>query len=102
VHVCGGSINISAPLPGAARPGRTYPRQFQQPSERLASDNGRTCVTPTFNMTDEKTVVIGIIHCLTNADFPPAELHAANFRQFAACIDAVVFGQVFLVAIPAG
>lgn len=53
-------------------------------------------------MADEKPVVISVIHRLTDADFPSAELHAANLGQLVAGIDTFVFGLVFLVTIAAG
>jgi hypothetical protein len=54
-----------------------------------------------FDMPDEKAIVIGIIHSLANADFPSAELQAANFIQLAAGLDALIFWHVSIFAIAA-
>ena len=80
----------------------TTPSQLQRLDAAPGSKNGWGGMTPAFDMTDEETVVIGIVHGLTDADFPPAELHASDFGQFAARIDAVVFRIVLLVAGAAG
>jgi hypothetical protein len=54
-----------------------------------------------FDMADQKTVVISIINSLADADFPPAELKAADLVQFATGIDAFVLGHVFVFTITA-
>jgi len=54
-----------------------------------------------FDMPDQKTIVIGIINSLADADFPPAELKATDFVQFAAGIDAFILGHVFVFTITA-
>ena len=52
-------------------------------------------------MPDQKPVVVGIVHGLTNTDFPPAELQAADLLQFAAGFETLIFGHVLIFTIAA-
>jgi hypothetical protein len=54
-----------------------------------------------FDMPDQKTIVIGIIHGLAGTDFPPAELQATDLIQLAASIEALILGHMFVFTIAA-
>jgi hypothetical protein len=56
---------------------------------------------PEFRMTDQETIVIGVVDRTRDADVPIAELKTTDLFQLAAGRDAFILGLIFLFTIAA-